>query len=170
MTVPANPINSFGPTSPRTDPTITYKKIHSCNSTPAAPTTKLPKRPWPHFQEGRRGRSQEGQREGQELDNRMCFHHVKSEPRTQTFTLHSRPSRYVSRTTQNCSRAGRPTSPKRRFCPSISLHFLCAHGSSYVHVSFCSYLSSYDIHNVILCNMRIRTFLTTQLDEVCAHP
>ena len=38
-----------------------------------------------------RGRSHEEQREGQELDNRMCCHHIKSEPRTQTFRLHARP-------------------------------------------------------------------------------
>ncbi len=31
------------------------------------------------------------QREGQELDIRMCCNHIKSEPKTQTFTLHSRP-------------------------------------------------------------------------------
>ncbi len=35
--------------------------------------------------------SQEGQREGQELDIRMCCHHIKSEPRTKTFMLHARP-------------------------------------------------------------------------------
>ncbi len=43
------------------------------------------------FQQGRRGWPQEGQREGQELDIRMCWNHIKSEPRTQTITLHSRP-------------------------------------------------------------------------------
>jgi hypothetical protein len=42
--------------------------------------------------QGSRGRSHEEQREGQELDNRMCCHHIKSEPRTQTFRLHTRPS------------------------------------------------------------------------------
>ncbi len=31
-----------------------------------------------NFHQGRRGWSQRGQREGQELDNRMCFDHVKS--------------------------------------------------------------------------------------------
>jgi hypothetical protein len=32
------------------------------------------------------------------------------------------------------------------FCLSISLHFLCAHVSSYAHLPFCSYLSVYDTH------------------------
>jgi hypothetical protein len=41
--------------------------------------------------QGRTALSQEGQREGQELDNRMCCHHIKSEPRTQTFLLYARP-------------------------------------------------------------------------------
>jgi hypothetical protein len=41
--------------------------------------------------QGRTVLSQEGQREDQELDNRMCCHHIKSEPRTQTFLLHARP-------------------------------------------------------------------------------
>jgi len=44
------------------------------------------------FQQGRRDWSQEGQREVQELDIRMCCNHIKSEPRSQTFTFHSRPS------------------------------------------------------------------------------
>jgi hypothetical protein len=43
-------------------------------------------------EKGRRGWSQEGQREGQDLDNRMCFHYIMSEPRAQTFMLHARPS------------------------------------------------------------------------------
>ena len=42
--------------------------------------------------QGRRGWSHEGQREGQEFDNRMCCHHIKSEPRTQICMLHARPS------------------------------------------------------------------------------
>ena len=42
--------------------------------------------------QGRRGWSHEGQREVQELDIRMWFHHIKSEYRTQTFTLHTRPN------------------------------------------------------------------------------
>ena len=38
--------------------------------------------------------------EGQELDYRMCFHHVKSDPRTQTFALYAHAqARYVWRTT-----------------------------------------------------------------------
>jgi len=44
------------------------------------------------WKQWRRGWSQKGQREGQELDNRMCWHHIKSEPRAQTFMLHARPS------------------------------------------------------------------------------
>jgi len=43
------------------------------------------------WKQGRTGLSQEGQREGQELDIRMCCHHIKSEPRTKTFMLHARP-------------------------------------------------------------------------------
>ena len=42
--------------------------------------------------QGSRGRAHEEQREVQELDNRMCCRHIKSEPRTQTFRLHARPS------------------------------------------------------------------------------
>jgi hypothetical protein len=53
---------------------------------------KLPKTPWTHLPQWRRGWSQEGQREGQELDNIMLCHHVKSEPRTQTFSLHAPPN------------------------------------------------------------------------------
>jgi hypothetical protein len=46
---------------------------------------------------GHTSRKKEGlitreQREGQELDKRMSFHYVTSEPRTHTFTLHARPS------------------------------------------------------------------------------
>jgi hypothetical protein len=37
VTEPTNPINSFGPATPRLPPTITYKKIHSRNNTAAAP-------------------------------------------------------------------------------------------------------------------------------------
>ena len=43
------------------------------------------------WKQGRTGLSQEGQREGQELDIRMCCPHIKSEPRTKTFMLHARP-------------------------------------------------------------------------------
>ena len=43
------------------------------------------------WKQGRTGLSQEGQWEGQELDIRMCCHHIKSEPRTKTFMLHARP-------------------------------------------------------------------------------
>ena len=44
------------------------------------------------FHQGRRVSSQEGQREDQELDIRMCCNHIKSEPRAQTFKLHTHPS------------------------------------------------------------------------------
>ena len=43
------------------------------------------------WKQGWTGLSHEGQREGQELDNRMCCHHIKSEPRAKTFMLHARP-------------------------------------------------------------------------------
>jgi hypothetical protein len=40
----------------------------------------------------KKGLMTKGQREGQELDNRMCFHYIMSEPRAQTFMLHARPN------------------------------------------------------------------------------
>ena len=40
-------------------------------------------------QEGRRDWSHEGQWEGKGLDNRMCCHHIKSQSKTQTFTLYT---------------------------------------------------------------------------------
>ena len=64
----------------------------------------------------------------------MCCHHIKSEPRTQTFTLHSRPlplcvAEYVKLTPhwQLDERAH-----KRRFCRAIWLTFVCDHGRSYI--------------------------------------
>ena len=44
------------------------------------------------WKQGRRGGSHEGQQDGQELDNRTCFQHIKSEPTSQTCMLHARPS------------------------------------------------------------------------------
>ena len=42
--------------------------------------------PW---KQGRRVWLHKGQWEDQELDKRMCCHHIKSDPRTQTFTFHT---------------------------------------------------------------------------------
>jgi hypothetical protein len=65
------------------------KKIPPRCNTPVTPTKHQPKTTCPHLPTRKEGL--EGQREVQELDIRMCWNHIKSEPRTQTITLHSRP-------------------------------------------------------------------------------
>jgi hypothetical protein len=90
----ANPSHQF--LRPRHTTTTTDHYMQKNPLTEQYPSSPAPqncqKRHGHIFHQGRRDSSQEGQREGQELDNRMCCHHVKSEPRTQTFTLHTRPS------------------------------------------------------------------------------
>jgi hypothetical protein len=127
------------------------------------------------FQKGRRGWSQEGQREGLELDNRMCCHHVKSEPRTQTFSLHAANAR-TSKTVMwgglrktavaLVVRRVRNGAFVRRYhyisCVRTKVHmFTCLFLHICLHMTYT---------NVILRNMWIMTFLTTKLDEASVHP
>jgi hypothetical protein len=114
------------------------------------------KRPWTHLPQWRRGWSQEGQREGQELDNIMCCHHVKSEPRTQTFSLHVRPSPGLCCGLRKTAvalvvRRARNGAFVRRYrwisCVRTEVYmFSCL----FVHI--CLHMT---YTNVILCNMRI---------------
>jgi hypothetical protein len=92
VTASTNPIHSFGPDTPRPPPTITCKKIHSRINTAATPPHETAKNAMATRPARKEGLITREHREGQELDNRMCFHHVTSEPRTHTFTLHARPS------------------------------------------------------------------------------
>ena len=78
----------------------------------------------------------EGQREGQELHNKMCSHNLDLETTTQTFMLHARPSPL-------CASASVKHSPHcPYFAPEISLRLLCAHASSYDYMPFCCHMSA----------------------------
>ncbi len=115
------------------------------------------------FQQGRRGWWQEGQREGQELDDRMCFHHIKSESRTQTFKLHAHPiplcaADYVKLQSHwSCNE-----SEKALLSVDITSFFVCVrvfHIFTCLFVHICLHMT---YTNVILPNMRVATFLPTQ--------
>ncbi len=112
------------------------------------------------FQQGRRVWSQEGHREGQELDNRMSFYHIKLEPRTQTFKLHVHPSPlcavdYVKLQSHWSS----DESEKALSSVDITSFLVCVrvvHMFTCLLVHICLYMT---YTNVILPNMRVETFL-----------
>jgi hypothetical protein len=118
---------------------------------------------------------QEGQWEGQELENRMCCYNIKSESRLLNTDFHVG----LTSKTGMCGglrktvvvlvvgRARKGAFVRRYRCISCvrtEVHmFTCL----FVHICLQWHMT---YTNVILGNMWITTFLTTQLDEACTHP
>jgi hypothetical protein len=101
--------------------------------------------------QGRRGRSHEEQWEGQELDNRMCCRHIKSEPRTQTFRFHGHPSPlsvtewvklgpHWNQTQFQSGSRGRHSSPEKNDFVVLFGLFSCVR--TQVHISSCDMKTS----------------------------
>jgi hypothetical protein len=115
----------------------------------------------------------EGEREGQELHDRKCCPHIKSEPRAQTFMLWAHPSPICASQWEKLPSHWRWNEPKDTIWRTIWLRLLWAHASACI--SFCS-------HMVCKWHALIRTVpgqrasyhrgfitYTSWLSEACAH-
>jgi hypothetical protein len=92
--------------------------------------------------DGSRRRGHEGEREGQDLNNRTCCHNVELCIRAQTFMLRKRPIPLCAWAARDARRIACGTSLKRCFSPATSLRFLCAHASSCYCNLLCSHMSA----------------------------
>jgi hypothetical protein len=88
----------------------------------------------------------EGQRGGQELDDRMCSHNLDSETPTQTFMFHSRPIPLCPYHLWNARLTGRVTSPTNMFLRRsrfVSCVYTEVHMTACLFVLICLYVSCY---------------------------
>jgi hypothetical protein len=103
----------------------------------------------------------EGQREGQELNNRMCSHNLDLETTTQTFMLHARPSPQCPWVSVKRSPHWSCDESKKALCSGDLPSFLvCARKFIWLHAFLFSHVCMWHAPIRTWATERVTTFLT----------